>query len=307
MSVAGRISQCLFLLGLSLGVAHAATVIDEGFDSPDALKDWRWLSDVEGWADQVAKVSVAGGELLIEPYTSYWLAGFHAPFLMQEFEGDFVMTARVKAEGLKPGSVPRSYSDTYIGIMARQAAPKAADWKPSDENYVWLAMGADGTESPSISVMRTVSGNSQQLVYATRQAWHELRLVRIGSTFVALHRVEGKPWRVTQRDTQSLRFTWQKMSERDMTHPGLPSRLQVGITATTDFLPTMQQRFAGLSDEPAAREFNLLTVRDGKRDLRAHIDYFRLARFQAPERWVGKDTNSLSEAELLSELGESLR
>ncbi|MES2933803.1 MAG: hypothetical protein V4805_09990, partial [Pseudomonadota bacterium] len=291
----------------SLSIAHAVTVIDEKFDSPDALKRWQWMSDAEGWPTQVAKVSVDGGALLIEPYTSYWLAGFHAPFLMREYEGDFVMTTRVKTEGLKAGEPPRRGSGSYIGLMARKPAPQAPDWKQADENYVLLATGSDGAATPAISVLRTVDGRSQQQVYGTQQNWHELRLVRIGNTFISLHRLQGQKWKVTQLDLDLLAFTWKGMSLDHMTQPNLPAKLQLGLTASTDFAYTMVGGFKGHANEPPAREFNSMTVKDGDRDLRAHVDYFKLDSFSAPASWKGKNLNDLSEADLLKVLGDGFK
>jgi hypothetical protein len=93
----------------------------------------------------------------------------------------------------------------------------------------------------------------------------ELRLVRLGETFLLLSRLPGERWRVRER-----------VLRRD-----LPPALQVGVTAYSDGTSAPP----GLADPmayntaPAAERASY-----GRPDLRAEVDYVRVRR---PPRLAG--------------------
>ena len=109
---------------LVVGMAHAAPTI-ESFDNP-VLKGWKWLHDTDGWPNQLARQDVKEGKLILEPYTSTWTGGFHAPFLYREVSGDFVATTRVKVEGLTGPNFRWKNIGSKAGLLVRKPTKAAS-------------------------------------------------------------------------------------------------------------------------------------------------------------------------------------
>jgi hypothetical protein len=235
--------------------------LSDEFESPGALSGWRSFSEAEGWPDQIKKIEVeASGALYIEPFTSYWLYDFHAPFLYKEISGDFVVTTRLKVTGVA-GEVPaQSYS--LAGLMARAPRPEgSAGWRPGEENWMFITTGSGDGEIPQIEAKNTVDSTSRLELTPGKTGWVELRMVRRGSTFLVLRRFEGEAWTAVRREEK----------------PEMPATLQVGLIAYTDFQSSQWFFLLG-----RARAYKRQVLKDRKPDLIARFDWVRFRRPAGP-------------------------
>lgn len=229
----------------------------EEFSRPDALAAWRRFHDVEGWPDMTKRLEVnaATGELHLEPWTSGWYADFHAPFVFREVAGDFVVTTRMRADGLA-GGLPRT-AWSLAGLMVR--APRAvtpATWSPGGEDWLFITTGvADDVAQLVIETKSTRHSVSRLRLHQARAGWVELRITRRGAAFELASRWDGEEWVVRDR----------------FDRPDLPPAVQVGLNAYTDWYST-----TALQSDP--RRFNTTVVKDGKPDLGVRVDWIRFAR-----------------------------
>ena len=232
-----------------------ARLADE-FRDASTLAGWRRFDRVEGWPDHARRVAVdprGDGELHVEPHTSGWYEDFHAPFLFKEVGGDFTVTARVRADGLR-GPTPRA-AWSLAGLMVR--APRdarPATWARGGENWLFITTGvADDLDRPVIETKTTVGSRSRLQLHPARAGWMELRIARRGAAFELASRYDGEEW-VTR-----ARF------ER----PDLPDVVQVGVNAYTDWWTAKP-----LHGDPL--KFNTTVLTDGNPDLRLRVDWIRV-------------------------------
>jgi hypothetical protein len=254
------------LLAAIAFLARAATVapcaadpacLSEEFADARALADWKRFHEVEGWPDMTRRLEVrpATGELYLEPGTSGWYADFHAPYVFREVRGDFVVTTRLRADGLAGGTPTSAWS--LAGLMVR--APRTvtpATWTPGGEDWLFITTGvADDVRQPVLETKSTRGSQSRLRLHAARDGWVELRVTRTGPAFELASRWDGEEWIVRDR----------------FDRPDLPATLQVGINAYTDWHST-----TALQSDP--RRFNTTVVTDGKPDLGVRVDWIRFAR-----------------------------
>ena len=232
-----------------------AALSDE-FASGASLRRWTQFHEAERWPSMVRRLEVRrGGELYLEPHTSGWYADFHAPFMYREVTGDFVVTARLRADGIG-GGVPTSQW-SLAGLMAR--APRTVTretWTPNGENWVFVTAGV--AEEPGVPVFETkttVNSRSRLRLHPAREGWVELRITRVGAAFELATRSDGEPWVVRDR----------------FDRPDLPATLQVGLNAYTDWYHARS-----MHDDP--RRFNTTVLTDGTPDMGLRVDWVRFAR-----------------------------
>lgn len=227
------------------------------FGDARTLADWRQFHEVEGWPDMTRRLEVraAAGELYLEPHTSGWYADFHAPFVFRQVSGDFVVTTRLRADGLA-GGLPRT-PWSLAGLMVR--APRAvtpATWRPGGEDWLFITTGvAEDPTQPVIETKTTRGSLSRLRLHAARAGWVELRVTRRGAAFELASRWDGEEWVVRDRFERA----------------DLPATLQVGLNAYTDWHSTTE-----LQSDP--RRFNTTVVTSGKPDLGVRVDWIRFAR-----------------------------
>lgn len=251
--------------------------LSDEFDG-SSLSGWKRVSQVEGWgADQLEKMSMVGGELVLMPRTSTWYMDYRGVLIFKEVSGNFVVTAKVKATGRDGVSAPRSdYS--LGGIMVR--APRsdnAGSWRPGGENYVFLSIGsADRPGNFQFEVKTTQ--NSKSNLEKTNASSGEalLQVARIGSTMVMLKKQDGR-WSVHKRFDRG----------------DFPQTLQVGMTVYTDY---------SNASKMGAKQQNGTAIQGGRPDLMARYDYMRFARPKLP---AGFDARSASDGDLLKVLGDA--
>jgi regulation of enolase protein 1 (concanavalin A-like superfamily) len=238
-------------------VGDDLAALGDEFATGASLARWTQFHVTEGWPSMVrrAEVRPATGELYLEPHTSGWYADFHAPFLYQEVTGDFVVTARLRADALD-GGVPKT-PWSLAGLMAR--APRAitrATWTPRGENWVFITTGV--AEEPGVPVFETkttVQSQSQLRLHPARAGWVELRMTRVGPAFELASRYDGEAWVVRARFERA----------------DLPATLQVGLNAYTDWYHATP-----MHGDPL--RFNTTVLTDGKPDLGLRVDWVRFAR-----------------------------
>ena len=267
--------------------------LSDEFADASTLSRWRWFHEAEGWPDHVRRADVGrtrAGQLYVEPHTSGWYAEFHGPFLFKMVEGDFDVRARVRAgpaleEGVLPDSALPGQVWSLAGVMVREPRRvTSANWEPRGENWLFLTTGiAEPLGRPVLESKTTVNGRSALKLRPGRAGWVELRVVRLGPTFLLLYRYDDGAWVLHER----------------FYRPDLPPALQVGLNAYTDW--NTAQR-AGLTTPQA---FNTTVMVDGKPDLGLLVDWVR---FRRPTRPRGVPLDRLADydfpaAELLRVVG----
>jgi hypothetical protein len=242
--------------------------LSDEFDDAARFDAWKNLSTVEGWPSQIEQVDVnatSPGALYLVPYTSTWFDDYHGVFFYKEVAGDFMATTHIKAAG-KHTPVPTSaYSLT--GIMARTPRDglTPATWQPAHENWVFITtgIGEAGYHEPQIETKTTVNSDSDLRLVPSAADWVDLRVVRIGQTFVMLYRLPGAPWQLS----------------RCFDRPDMPARLQVGLNAYTDW-NTIDSQY---HDNQGAFNRTLLKGPQTHPDLIVRDDYLRFSRPPVPE------------------------
>lgn len=251
----------------SLPVSDDLTPLSDEFNAASHLSTWKNLSTVEGWPDQIQMMNVnaaAPGSLYLVPYTSTWFEEYHGVFLFKEIAGDFMATTHIKANG-KHTPVPTS-AFSLTGIMARTPRDglTPATWTPGHENWVFITTGVGHAEQgePQIETKTTLNSASDLRLIPSSTDWVDLRVVRVGQTFVMLYRLPGASWQLS----------------RCFDRPDMPQRLQVGLNAYTDWLP-IDSQFNG--NEGAFNRV-LLTGPQTHPDLVVRDDYIRFSRPPVP-------------------------
>ena len=311
-----RFILALSVLPLLLAPAASAqgddlVALSDEFDDGSRLPQWKRHDAVEGWPSQIEVVDVdttVRGHLFIQPLTSVWYAGFRAPFLFKEVTGDFVVATRLRTTGRQ-----REFPDvegSLAGLMIRQArAGSAETWKPEDETYLSFTAGlasGPGGRGPALETTVTTNGRSALEWRTGRAGWVELRVARIGTSVVLLHRFEDGGWVVTHLARRGVLGRFGGMRPGLIDVPALGGRaVQVGITAMTDWT-TIREKYDGLSAGAPFKIFNSRTVRppEGTPDLRAVFDYVRFRRLALPDALRGRRVSDLTAPELVSVLGD---
>ena len=271
----------LLLCTLPLLAQDIAPLSDE-FTTAESLGNWTRFDAAEGWPDMTRRIAVAGGNLLIEPWTSGWYAEFHAPFLYKEITGPFVATTRLRVRG-REGELP-SEPWSLAGLMVREPRPGSGKkWEPRGENWLFLTTGiAFETGKPVFETKTTVNSRSNLKLALARAGWVELRIVRAGPGFILLSRYEGEKWQVRERFFRT----------------DLPRTLQVGLNVYTGWNSAQD-----LQNDP--QRFNTTVLKDRKADAILEVDWVRFAR---PDLPAGTNVMSLtdwstSDAQLIALFG----
>ena len=244
------------------------TPLNDEFNDAASLSRWKNLSAVEGWPSQVEQMDVnatSPGALYLAPYTSTWFEDFHGVFLYKEISGDFMATTRIKANG-KHSPVPTS-AFSLTGIMARTPRDGLTPdtWTAGHENWVFITTGVGHASQgqPQIETKTTVNSVSDLRLIPSLTDWLDLRVVRVGQTFVMLYRLPGGAWQLSRCFDRS----------------DMPQRLQVGLNAYTDW----QIIATKFSENEGAFNRILLTGSETHPDLVMRDDYIRFSRPPVPD------------------------
>ncbi|MBC5775338.1 DUF1349 domain-containing protein [Pontibacter sp. KCTC 32443] len=243
--------------------------LNDEFNSTKLTDGWKNFHEVEGWVNKMIKQDVnstSKGHLYFEPGTSGWFADQQAPFMFKEITGDFDVRVRMKVSGRK-GDVPQSQW-SLAGLMAR--APKRGGkdtWKPGEENWMFMTTGiAEELGKPVIETKKTISSHSSLKLRPAKLDWIEMRLVRVGPSFVLLYKYDNdKTWTVRER----------------FYNVDMPRTLQVGLIGYTNSYAVDNKIKFG---DPVT--YNNTTYDHlGNPDLAVRVDYIR---FQKPKVEFGK-------------------
>ncbi len=243
------IISLLFFVFFLKGQNHSK--LSDNFTASASLDDWKRFYQNEGWPDMMKRLWIEEGFLYLEPYTSGWYADYHAPFLFKEIKGDFVVRTRLLVSGLKDVSPKATWSLSGLMVRApRDVNPK--NWAPKGENWIFLTTGiADNIQQPVFETKSTINSKSKLKLHPNRLDWVELKIIREGARFTLWYKYEGE--------------SWNKIEE--FFRPDLPSKLQVGLNAYTDFYS------AGKSLMGDLLKYNTTVVKYGKPDLLVKVDY----------------------------------
>ena len=271
----------LLLLSLPLAAQDVASLSDD-FSSKDSLSRWTRFDAAEGWPDMLERADVADGKLVLEPWTSGWYAEFHAPFLYKEVAGAFVVTARLRVRGKKSDIPAEPWS--LAGLMVREPRPGSGKaWEPRGENWLFLTTGiAHETGKPVFETKTTVNSRSNLKLAPAKSGWVELRIVRVGPSFILLSRYDGEKWQVRERFFRT----------------DLPRSVQVGVNVYTGWNSAQD-----LQNDP--QRFNTTVLKDRRADAVLEVDWIRFARPNVPQgtNVVAFTDYSMSDAELLALFG----
>ncbi|MDX5420876.1 MAG: DUF1349 domain-containing protein [Hymenobacteraceae bacterium] len=270
--------------------------LNDEFNSSSLTPGWKHFHEVEGWPNKMLKQDVSStsnGHLYLEPGTSGWFGDQQAPFLFKEVTGDFDVRVRMKVSGRKE-AVPQSQW-SLAGLMAR--APKRGGkdtWKRGEENWLFMTTGiAEEQGKPVIETKKTINSRSSLKLRPAKLDWVELRMVRVGPSFILLYKYDqDKQWTVQER----------------FYNVDMPQALQVGLIGYTNSYAVDNKIKFGDTYTYNSNTYDHL----GNPDLAVRIDYIR---FQKPKVDFGKswlasvaENNltdySLSNEELLKMLGE---
>lgn len=290
----GLLATCLVATS-----AIAAPAPDSGlarlgdeFNDAASLTTWSRFDQVHGWPDKSKRLDVdtsTPGALHLQPYDSAWVRDLQAPYLYKTVEGDFDVRARVRVRG---ESTPAP-TDTWAlgGLLARfPGSTTASNWEPRRENWMFITTGiGDRPGEVMTETKLTVNSDSSLKLRPFTSGWVELRLVRVGSAFIALARADGeREWQVRDRFHRML----------------APPQLQVGLVAYT----TSKANRPG-PEVPDV--INRQVRKDLPTDMILEVDWIRFSepKVSYPKDWyTGVSANRLTDsstgdAELLAMLG----
>jgi hypothetical protein len=291
---AGLLATCLAASGALTVPAHAAGLADLGdeFNDASSLAAWSRFDQVYGWPDKSKRLDIdttTPGALHLQPYDSAWVRDLHAPYLFKVVDGDFDVRARVRVRG---ESTPAP-TDTWAlgGLLARfPGFTTARTWEPRRENWMFITTGiGDRPGEVMTETKMTVNSDSSLKLRPFQAGWVELRLVRVGSAFIALARADGESeWQVRDRFHRML----------------APPQMQVGLVAYT----TSKANRPG---PEVADVINRQVPKDLPTDMILEVDWIRFseAKVSYPKDWyTGVSANRLTDsstddAKLLAMLG----
>ncbi|HEX7770142.1 MAG TPA: hypothetical protein VF422_08935 [Dokdonella sp.] len=279
----------------ALAPAHATRLAGLGdeFDDASTLREWSRFNEVYGWPDKAKRLDVdttTPGALHLQPYDSAWVRDVHAPYLYKTVEGDFDVRARVRVRGHETASP----TDTWAlgGIMLRfPGFHTARTWEPRRENWMFITTGIGHRPGEVMTETKSTANSDSSLkLRPFRAGWVELRMVRVGSAFIALARADGeKEWQVRDRFHRML----------------APPRMQVGLVAYTTSKANTDPG-PEIADIVNRQVFEHLPT-----DMILEVDWIRFSepRVSYPNDWyTGVSTNqltdsSIDDAKLLALLG----
>jgi len=177
--------------------------LGDDFDG-DAIVDWQLFHD------DVAGVVIEDGALHLDPIeNTEWGRSETSILVWKELEGDFMATASVRANGLEDPDAPPPPIFRFGGLLAR-------DPDADDENNLHIALGTD--DDPSVETKSTVDGDSTWKGPPWPSASGEVRICRLGSSFLMYVREEDGAWELADA----------------FARPDLPDLLAVGPMAYND-------------------------------------------------------------------------
>jgi hypothetical protein len=189
-------------------VGDSLPPLSDEFDDA-ALTGWAQMQgDV---ADGATRVSVGDGLLTIRSARASWVREQRAFFLWKDVTGDFVATARIEVSGASADQPTADWS--LAGLLVRR--PTADRTR---ENWIGWTTGA--VAGATVFERKTTARSSSVLrLLPARTGWLELRVVRLGSVFLLLHRYPDGRWVYAARYFR----------------PDLPRMLEVGIDAQSGY------------------------------------------------------------------------
>lgn len=243
------------------------------FDGPATLAGWRQHA-VPGFSPKWEAPVVQDGALILRPHSSGWFEDMQAGHLYREVEGNFVVTTRLRVEGTRAATPQTLFSLAGIFIRVPREGLTAATWQPGQENWMFFSVGSAfpagtpqfeaKTTFNSLSTLRIADAAA---VYPQGQpSWVELRVARQGELFSLLHRVAGQ--RAFTLHDQFIR-------------PDLPQRLNVGLTAYSDWNTETNHYpdFVRHNTAPAPRQADLVARVERIDFRRPTVDRFPVASF----------------------------
>lgn len=174
--------------------------LNDEFDNPSSLANWKKVHEQEGWPDQVQRAEIKDGQFIFEPGKSGWFNEDYAPLFYKEVMGDFDVRMRVMATGIS-GKIPQT-KWSLGGLMVRQ--PKTHPFvkgQPRAENWLFLNFGAAEVAGKQVIESKyTLNSKSNLKLRDANADWITLRVVRVGHAFISMYKYDKeKSWTVQDR------------------------------------------------------------------------------------------------------------
>lgn len=261
--------------------------LSDEFDDASTLNQWSRIYQTEqSKADQLEQFDIAKtkpGWMVMVPYSSTWYMDYRGVLVYKEIKGDFVVTSNIRVARRGGDGAPRS-NFSLAGLMIRtprDVTPQT--WKPGDENYIFLSLGAANRPgSFQFEVKTTVNSRSNLAVTDAGTPAAMIQIARIGKEFILLKKTPEGNWNIHQRYRRT----------------DMPELLQVGLTVYTDYSTASRLK---------PPQQNTQVIRNGRPDLVAGFDYVHFQRPALPTALQGKslaNPKEVSDAQLLQFLGE---
>lgn len=186
---------------------------DDDEVDPAELGDDFDAASLIGWEvyrDEDAEMVLEDGQLHLDAReNTEWGQGSTSILVWKEIEGDFMATASVRASGLEDRDAPPPPIFRFGGLLAR-------DPDDDGENNLYIALGTD--DDPSVETKSTVDGDSTWKGPPWPSASGEVRICRLGSSFLMYVREDDGDWELADA----------------FARPDLPDVLEVGPMAYND-------------------------------------------------------------------------
>lgn len=194
--------------------------LSDEFNDQTTLNQWLTAQDISSDEDMLPSMDINvtnPGHMYIVPKAGTWFGDNTGHLSYKMVSGDFVVTMRVKVIG-KSSSIPTGMFD-LAGLMARTPSQVEGEVVQSgNENWEYFTTGGFNN-TRIIDYKQNVNSQPNYGTKEVNTEWIELRMARIGSTFVKLYREDGQE-------------EWNLANIHDRND--LPDALQVGICILTN-------------------------------------------------------------------------
>ncbi len=258
------LSVTLLLLGVSCNTIGGLQSLNDEFNNPASISNWKFLDKTEMHPSKKPAVSInrnGNEQLEIVPGESLWWEGYHGTYMYKEISGDFVVSTKMTVNG-RNREFPAYPNVTWQvgGILVRAPVDANEDPEQRMENWVFNTYGAGISRKYLIDIGTNNNNAYTCYPYTGRKGWIDLKIIRVGYYIVAMARAEGDGWVVYER----------------LLRKDFPKMLQVGIMTNSsgDNYP-----FINLKTKYKYAEYNLSAVEfENQPDLIARFDYIRFNR-----------------------------
>lgn len=176
--------------------------------------------DQSGWKQLPAsgdpfestEINIAADSITITPKPNAWYQQFRGGLLYREFKGDFTASLSVTVSNKSGNGAPQSQF-SLVGLLVR----------PNDAaetgTFIANVFGVTTNGQWNVQTMSSRNGQTENNPQSAPASSADLMIVRVGSTFSLLSRSANGQW----------------IERAKLNRPDIPSSVQIGLMATTDW------------------------------------------------------------------------